>query len=238
MIDWSKRSSQVEIMDDFQGSVESLKRAYQDINRANRMLGGHGSTVRAAASFIHDYPKDNYIIADMGCGDGTMIRTMADHFRKEGIKVSFIGIDLSEKSLLLAKEASMAYPEIKYINSDILELAPSHFKCDIIVSVLTMHHFNDRQLPLFLQKFIELADIGIIINDLHRSALAFYLFKAFSRIFIKTKVAKNDGLVSIQRGFTRADLTVYAEQLPEVAHTIRWKWAFRYVWVMQPNRLR
>ena len=237
-MDWSKRSTQSEIMDDFQGDIQSPKKVHEDINRANQMMGGNSATVKAVAMLISKYPQEEFVFADMGCGDGAMLRILAEFCRKEQLKATFIGIDLSEKSLLLAKEASKAYPEISYVEADILHLNPADFKVDIIVSTLTMHHFTDKEITSFLQKFAELAGIGIVINDLHRSALSYYLFKGFSRIFIKTKVARHDGALSIRRAFVKSDLVGYSKQLPSMVHTIRWKWAFRYVWVMQLDRLR
>ena len=100
-----------------------------------------------------------------------------------------------------------------------------------------MHHFTDTQLVVFLKKYVELAKIGIVINDLQRSGLAYYLFKLFSLIFIKTKTAKIDGAISITRGFKKKELIQYSKGLPDTEHQIKWKWAFRYVWIMQPNRL-
>ncbi len=225
-------------MDDFQGEPGVLRKVFDDINRANRLLGGDSNTIRAITKLIGENPKEDYIIADMGCGDGAMLRTLAHYFKKRDSKVAFIGIDLSEEALSLAKEASKGFDAIQYLQADILQLNSADFKCDVIISTLTMHHFTDGQIPLYLKKLGELSRIGVIINDLHRSPFAYYLFKAFSRIFIRTKVAKNDGALSVKRAFVRPDLIGYSKHLPDMDHTIRWKWAFRFVWVMRPNRLK
>jgi hypothetical protein len=100
-----------------------------------------------------------------------------------------------------------------------------------------MHHFKDEDILKFMRQFIKLSSIGIVINDLQRSRLAYYLFQIFSLIFIKTKVAKIDGLISISKGFRKQDLEAFANTLKGVSHAIKWKWAFRYVWVLRKKRL-
>ena len=57
--------------------------------------------------------------------------------------------------------------------------------------------FDSIPSTVTINEYVELAKIGIVINDLQRSGLAYYLFKLFSLIFIKTDVAKIDGLISI-----------------------------------------
>ncbi len=232
--DLSKRSTEPELMDDFQEGLDSLRIVFDDINRVNRVLGGNAVTINAMARLIKSNPKDHYTIVDMGCGDGNMLREAAEYCKKNKIKVNLIGIDLNQDALQLAKEASGSYPNIKYLNKDILKLDTTQLQCDILINTLCMHHFTNAQLVTFLKKFIELGKIGIVINDLHRSGWAYYLFKLFSVIFIKTKVAKIDGLISISKGFVKSDLMSYAKRLPSVTHQIEWKWAFRYVWIMQP----
>jgi hypothetical protein len=74
-----------------------------------------------------------------------------------------------------------------------------------------------------------------VINDLHRSKVSFFLFKLFSLIFIKTPIAKHDGLVSIKSAFTKLDLVTFSIDMPHVEHDIRWKWAFRYLWIIRTN---
>lgn len=235
--DLSTRSNQAELMDDFHEDVENLRIVFQDINRVNRILGGNHITVKAVAEMIAKNPQESYTILDMGCGDGNMLREVAKFCRREHIKVRLIGIDLNTNALILAKETSKRFPEIEFLHQDILTLDTASISCDILMNTLTMHHFTNEQLIVFLNKFIELGKIGVVINDLHRSLWAYYLFKVFSLIFIKTEVAKIDGLISISKGFIKTDLLGYAKDLPSVSHYIKWKWAFRYVWVMQANRL-
>ena len=127
--------------------------------------------------------------------------------------------------------------EIIRLQRDILQLAPEDLHGDIVLCTLTMHHFFDENIPVFLDRFVKLARIGVVINDLQRSPLAYYLFRGFSAIFIRTKIAKHDGLISIKSGFTKAELERFAENLPSVDHDIKWKWAFRYAWVMHTRRL-
>ena len=84
-----------------------------------------------------------------------------------------------------------------------------------------------------MEKFKSLASIGIIVNDLQRSKIAYRLFQLFSGIFMKSTIAKYDGRVSIARSFRRKELETYSKQLALNNYSIQWKWAFRYVWVIK-----
>ena len=75
--------------------------------------------------------------------------------------------------------------------------------------------------------------MGVVINDLERSPIAYYLFKAFSFFFIKTEIAKKDGLLSVRRAFKMRELQDFSKQVKNATHHIRWKWAFRYIWVLK-----
>jgi len=238
MTDFSTRNTDAELMDNPSVDANMLRKVFEDINRSNRMLGGNGLTINSAAKLIADHPQESYTILDMGCGDGTMLRKLVLWGRKQKISIVGIGIDLSEKGLAIAKEKSQDFPEISYLRQDILKLDPDDLGCDILLCTLTMHHFLNREIPVFLKQFEKLAHIGFIINDLQRSALSYYLFKVFSLIFIRTKIAKHDGLISIQSGFTKSELRAFSKNLSSARHEIRWKWAFRYVWVMETERLK
>lgn len=237
LVDLSKRSNQPELMDDFQGSLQKFRLVFADINRVNTILGGSSITINAVVELMQSHPKDSYTVVDMGCGDGYMLRKLSDYCKNQNIKVRLIGIELNEQTIQIAKEISSEYENIEFHHQDILALKNTDFDCDIIMNTLTMHHFEDHDVLTFIKKFNQLASIGVVINDLHRSRMAYYLYKMFSLIFIKTKTAKVDGLISISKGFIKSDLLQFSKSLPNRKHHIEWKWAFRYLWIMKPNQL-
>jgi 2-polyprenyl-3-methyl-5-hydroxy-6-metoxy-1,4-benzoquinol methylase len=174
----------------------------------------------------------------VGCADGAMLKEIANYGRSQKITVDLIGIDLNLDALQLAKKELADYPEIRFLQQDVLRLEKFHLNCDILTTTLMLHHFTDAQLPVLLKQFTQLAAIGVVINDLHRSRLAFYLFKLFSLVFLKTETARIDGLISIRKGFKKKDFVRFSEQLPGFRHSIVWKWAFRYLWIMQAQSPR
>jgi ubiquinone/menaquinone biosynthesis C-methylase UbiE len=236
MINTTNRNTDPELMDDPKVPEPILREVLEDISRVNRLLNGNRITVMAVYELIRENPQEMYTIVDMGCGDGQMLRQVADFCRKKAIQVKLIGIDLSEKGIQIAQEQSQGYPEIHFLRQDILTMQADKLLCDILLCTLTMHHFNNAEIPKFLEQFVKLTQIGVVINDLQRSKAAYYLFKLFSIIFIKTKIGRSDGLTSIKSGFKRNELMFFSKAIPNVYHSVQYKWAFRYLWLMRTNR--
>ncbi|KKO00095.1 hypothetical protein LCGC14_0128610 [marine sediment metagenome] len=233
MVDFKRRSSEVEIMDTFSGTTDELETILKDINRVNKLLGGYKITLDAVFEMISTGLKESYTILDMGCAEGTMLRKLADEGRKRNIKLHLIGVDLNGQGLELAELYSTDYPEITYQKADILTTDFSQLNIDVIMTTLTLHHFTDEGVVQFVNRFVKLASIGVVINDLERSPIAYFLFKAFSFFFIKTEIAKKDGLLSVRRAFKMNELQDFAKQVKNASHQIQWKWAFRYIWVLK-----
>ncbi len=233
----SHRSNESEYMDDPSIEEKELKTALSDISRVNRLLGGNNITLNAIDTIItKTSPSHEVIIVDLGCGDGEMLRAIAKKYRTHKKKVQLIGIDLNPKSLQYARQASSSYPEISYLQQNILDIEAAQFSCDLIICTLTLHHLTDTEIQKVMSKCINLASLGVIINDLHRSHLAYYAFKLFSLFFIKGAIAKHDGLVSIKRGFKKQELIAHAHTMGLQRYKIHWKWAFRYCWVIQTQK--
>lgn len=233
---FSTRSKETEIMDDLNNHPENLSEILEDIDRVNALLGGFTITLNAIKHLISNKPKPSYTVVDFGCANGRMLRFLAAYFRERTIKINLIGVDLNEKALEIAKNKSGDFPEIRYYKKNILDMDFKESDCDIVISTLTLHHFEDAQIKELIGHFFKIASIGLVINDLQRSAIAYYLFKLFSRIFIKTEVAKTDGLISIKRAFKKSELLNYARAIPTAKHQIKWKWAFRYVWTLEKTQ--
>jgi len=234
MRDLTHRCTDDELMDDPLLSEEKLNATLDDISMINKRLGGNSITVNAIKKVFKEHPaKTKWTIADVGCGDGEMLRILANALVEYGYEIKFIGIDINEKGLHRARRLSNGMESISYLNEDIFNLVSEKSKYDIIISTLTLHHIQEEGIVSFIDAMIRLGAYALIINDLQRSAVAYRLYQLISRIFIKSEVAKYDGLVSIASGFKREDLESYAQQLRLKNHKITWKWAFRYLWYIK-----
>jgi 2-polyprenyl-3-methyl-5-hydroxy-6-metoxy-1,4-benzoquinol methylase len=233
-VDTTYRSTAPEIMDDFAMEGEILRDALDKIASINQLLGGNKVTLDGVKSLIASKPKDEVIrITDIGCGNGDMLRTLADYANNKGLHFMLKGIDANRFTIDHAKSLSENYPNITYDCSDIFEDLSQDAPCDIMLCTLTLHHFKDEEIIKLLENFKRSAKIGIVINDLQRSALAYRLFKALCYVFRLNDMSREDGLVSILRGFKRADLIKYTKQLNLKSSSIKWKWAFRYQWIIK-----
>ncbi len=237
MITYSKhyRSSQEEIMDNFSLQGDELSLLLSDLRRVNSLLGGTTITLNGIKKLLKGWDKKKPVsILDLGCGDGEILRKCATLANKEGFEFNLIGIDANKHIIEVAKKKSKNIPDITYTPLNIfeaIELDLETLDCDIVLCTLFLHHFNDETIVSFLKKISDKSRVGIIINDLHRSRLAFRLFKVFSYFFIKTSIAKHDGLVSVARAFKKKELQKFASNLKYVS-TIKWRWAFRYQWII------
>lgn len=233
-VDTTYRSNAPEIMDDFAMEGEILRDALDKIASINQLLGGNKVTLDGVKKLTGSKPKDELIrITDIGCGNGDMLRTLAGYAKRKGLNFILKGIDANRFTIDHAKSLSGNYPNITYDCSDIFEDLGKYEPCDIMLCTLTMHHFKDEEIIALLENFKRSARLGIVINDLQRSALAYRLFKALCYVFRLNDMSREDGLVSILRGFKRADLVKYAKQLHLKSGSIKWKWAFRYQWIIK-----
>ncbi|MDP2687103.1 MAG: methyltransferase domain-containing protein [Aequorivita sp.] len=228
------RSQQTEIMDDLNFQGEEMKNLLEDLKTVNKWLGGNNISIDGIEKLLKGHPKENKLtILDIGCGDGELLRNCALYAKKNELKFECIGIDFNENILNYAENQSKEFPNIKFIKVDAFleeELIPN---CDIAICTLFMHHFSNENIEGLLKIMLNKSKKGLVINDLERSRMAFNLFKIGSKLFLKTKTAKHDGLVSIARGFKKPELQALSEKIPNQQSIIQWRWAFRYQWILK-----
>ena len=226
------RTDQEEMMDDFSIGGDLLRAVLDKLENINRWLGGNLVTVNALKKVLKKHPKNiEIVIADIGCGHGDILRDVAKFGRKNGYKMKLIGVDANATAIAYANELSTEYPELVFKTEDIFSDDFKNREFDIVLATLFLHHFKELQLVSFLSDTLKHTKKAIIVNDLHRHKLAYYLFLLLS-IFIKNKMIINDGLISVLRGFKRKDLIRISEKI-NVKPQISWKWAFRFQWIIQ-----
>lgn len=232
-IDTTYRSREPEVMDDFDLQGKELKKTLKDLENINTWLGGNQVTLKGVQKLLYNSAKKEIHIADVGCGNGAMLRKIADWGRKKGYNLVLTGIDANPHAIQIAEKASSGYDEIRFKEMNIFsnEFRRQYF--DILLCTLTLHHFTTPEIKNLLHLFYRQVEKGIVINDLHRSKLAYRLFQAFCAVFIRNEIAREDGLTSILRGFKKSDLMKFSEEIPSKKQQISWQWAFRYRWIIE-----
>jgi 2-polyprenyl-3-methyl-5-hydroxy-6-metoxy-1,4-benzoquinol methylase len=237
-LDTSKRTSQREILDDFDLKGEELEETLSDLDTINKWLGGNDITINGLKTLLKDLPKEKvYYIGDLGCGSGQVLREIADWGKANNYTFKLIGIDANQYAIAYAEQISLDYPEISYSTEDIFSYSFEKNKFDIVLCTLTLHHFSNEDILKLLVNLKKKTKLGIIVNDLHRSKIAYRLFQAYCAVFINNEIARKDGLISILRGFKKKDLEELASHLPQYQHSISWKWAFRYQWILEKKNI-
>lgn len=232
IVSTKNRTNKEELMDDFSIGGDLLIDTLNKLERINRWLGGNRVTLKGLKSILKDYPKDKEIsIIDVGCGHGDILRDVAEFGRKNNYKFKLIGIDANPTAIDYAQKLSKNYPEASFKSQNIFSKEFEKNEVDIMLATLFFHHFKEEDLIKFLKKSTKKVKLGVVINDLHRHKLAYYLFMLLS-IFIKNRMIVEDGLTSVLRGFKKIDLIRMSNKL-EYKKEISWRWAFRYLWILK-----
>ena len=116
------RINKEEKMDDFSMKGEFLRDALDKIAKINQLLGGNMLTLRGVQKLIRTISKKETItILDVGCGNGDMLRKLADYGEKNNINFQLIGIDANNFTINHAKQLTENYSNISFLCHDIFE---------------------------------------------------------------------------------------------------------------------
>lgn len=227
------RTEEIEIMDDFSLQSEELIGALDQIASINQLLGGNKLTLHGIKELLKKADTSKTItIVDIGCGNGDMLRMLAKYGKKRNLSFKLIGIDANAFTINYAERLSKDFPNIEYRCMDIFSENFKQLQYDIALCTLTLHHFTTDQISGIMDILNQNASIGIVVNDLHRSKLAYRLFELISVVFNLNTMSRNDGLISILKGFKKNELEYFSKKLNLKNYTINWKWAFRYQWII------
>ncbi|MDP2413336.1 methyltransferase domain-containing protein [Daejeonella sp.] len=225
MPDFSRRSSEEEMMDDFSLGHEIIDPIMDELEVVNKFLGGYNVFFDA---FQKIGIKDGMIISDWGCGGGDSLRVIAKWARKRNLKIQLVGVDATESAIEYARVKSGDFPEISYILADVMgeQLISNQF--DIVISSLFTHHFADENWIRMIQKMADCAAEYVVINDLHRHWFAYHSIGVLTSVFSKSEMVKHDSKLSVLRSFKREELEKLLKKGEFKIFSIKWMWAFRW----------
>lgn len=204
-LDLSQRAELVELMDQ-PCTYEELRACLHDIARVNRLTFADRPTISWIHELVATHPASNepLRVVDVGCGYGDTLRQIDAWAVRRGIPIMLTGIDKNPDAIRAAREASSPTQCIEWIVGDALSDSTMG-DIDVVISSLLTHHLTNPQILHFLRWMEERARRGWFINDLHRKAVPYHVFRLWARFTDWHALVKHDGPVSIRRSFLAED---------------------------------
>jgi len=236
MPNFKERADEEEIMDDFNLKGEELEQTLRFLEKVNRFLGGYGvlltgieKVLQRIGNLTNNFNSDRPItIMDAGCGSGDSLREIAKWNRQKKYSLQYIGVDANEFIVEDARQKSAAFSNMTFQMQDIFSPNFTFEGVDVVVCGLFLHHLTEAEQLKFIAKCFRSDVQVILVNDLHRHWLGYYLFQLICRIFSVPHMVKHDGLLSIRKAFKRSDLQQLMHKAGIKSYSLRWKWAFRF----------
>lgn len=225
MPDFSKRSREDEIMDNFALDHGELDPVLKELEVINKLLGGFNVFYDA---FRQLDLQDNATVCDWGCGGGDSLRVLEGYFRRRGLNMRLIGVDATAAAVEFARERNKAFANMEFRHADVLEHEFAESEFDMVISSLFTHHFDDERWILLIQKMVHASKKAVIINDLHRHWFAYHSIGLLTAAFSRSPMVRHDSKISVLRSFKRNELEALIRRAGFSRFTIKWMWAFRW----------
>jgi 2-polyprenyl-3-methyl-5-hydroxy-6-metoxy-1,4-benzoquinol methylase len=204
-LDFSRRAELDELMDG-PCSYEELRDCLRDIAKVNRLTLAYRPTMEWLERVVRAGRADPspLRIVDVGCGYGDLLRRIEGWAARRGIAVELTGVDLNANAVRAAREATAAESRISWVAGDVYSYADAA-QVDVVVSSLLTHHLREDEIVRFVAWMESTARVGWFVNDLHRQAVPYHVFRVVAAVAGWHRFVRHDGPISIRRSFVRED---------------------------------
>lgn len=209
-------------------------RSLRDVARANRYFGGVSAPLAELRIALRELGTpsngEDVVLLDVGMGMGDIAARARAVAADAGVQLRTVGVDASEP---LARRAScQALPTAR---ADALALPFADHSVDIVLCSQLLHHFEHERALALVRELDRVAKQRVIVSDLRRSWLAASGIWLASFPLRFHPVSRHDGVVSVLRGFTRAELEAMVERAVSSRARVRQRPTFRLTAAWTPN---
>jgi len=177
-----------------------VTRSMEDVAKANALFGG----IRAALAEIEDLAPtlaESASLLDVATGTGDIPLAAARKLTKMGVHLTTFGLDSAEE---LAQKSRANVSAAVCANA--LELPLASKSVDVVLCSQFLHHLFAADIEKLVREMNRVARKRVVISDLRRSWIAAGGLWIASFPLRFHPVSRHDGVVSVMRGFTRAEL--------------------------------
>jgi len=148
-----------------------------------------------------------WTVLDVATGGGDVPRWLVRRYEE---RVSLLAADLHPTMLRIARGWSAGLP-VRFLRCDARRLPFRDHSMDLVLCSQMLHHLTEADAVAVLRELGRVAGRRLIVNDLRRSRIAYFLIWLITRFF-RNRLSRYDGHVSIERSFTPAELEALARE--------------------------
>ena len=206
-----------ELLDDRRADPAAVRAELRDIARLNALFGGTRAVVRELEPWFRAAPHDAaapWTLLDVGTGGGDIACAVARAARGYGLAVTPVGVELNPTAARVAHATGLA---AVVADGSALPVGPR--SVDIVIASQVLHHLPRGVAVRWIARFDQVARRVVVLADLRRSRLAMAGVWAAALGLGMSRVTRHDAVVSLARGYTRAEFTALlrAAGVPAVA---------------------
>lgn len=200
------RSKQLEHLDIGDYTPSEYEGCIIELQRINEWLGDARALRLSLLAAIERAHLPGFSVLDVGAGSGELLRVAADWSRKNDCRGSLVGLELNARSAGSILEHSERLAEISAVRGDAFHLPFADSTFDYAICSLLTHHFQDHEVVVVLREMSRVARREIFVIDLHRHPVAYYFYTTLGRLFLRNRLIREDGALSILRSFKPDEL--------------------------------
>jgi predicted nicotinamide N-methyase len=206
-----------ELLDHPDADPQTVETSLYHIARSNRWFGGWWAVRRGLSRVLAGVPEGTTLtLLDVGTGTGDLPCRAVEWARRRGITLVPIGVERHRTAARLARDNGVA----TLIGcAGALPVGPR--RVDLVLASQLVHHLTPAATVDFLVAANRMARVGVVVADLRRSLLAVTGFWIGARLFRFDKATRADGITSVRRGFSRAELTGLLQRAGVSARVVR-----------------
>ena len=210
-----------ELLDDPRADPRLVGKELRDIARLNALFGGTRAVVRELEPFLERAKREGgngkrhtWTLLDVGTGSGDIALAARAAARRRGVDLRAIGLELNPTAAMIASAAG-----VPTIVADGNALPVGARSVDVVVASQVLHHLPRPVAVQWIATLDRVARRAVVLADLRRSRVAMAGVWAASVGLAMSAMSRRDAVVSLKRGYTKAEFDDMLRQagVPAVA---------------------